>query len=93
MNLFKKKEYKFNNEIKNIKVIGAVGCISCEALFNNIKIALGELESNIEPVYIKDIDKAIEYGIMSVPGLIVNNTVVSVGKSLSVQKIKEILSE
>lgn len=91
--IFSKKEYKFNNEIKEVIVFGLPGCGSCEVLFLNCQKVLEELGADIKPVYVKDIEKLKEKGLMTVPSLLVNGNVISCGKSLSVRKLKEIFGQ
>lgn len=91
--MFSKKEYKFNNEIKEVTVFGLPGCGSCEVLFLNCQKVLEELGADIKPVYVKDIEKLKEKGLMTVPSLLVNGNVISCGKSLSVRKLKEIFGQ
>lgn len=91
--IFSKKEYKFNDEIKEVTVLGLPGCGSCEALFLGCQKVLEELGADIKPVYIKDMEKLKEKGLMTVPALLVNGNVISCGKSLSVKKLKEIFGQ
>ena len=47
------------------------------------------LITNVE--YITDIEKIMDYGIMSMPAIVVNEKVVSMGKVLKVSQVKELL--
>ncbi|MEE1086424.1 MAG: thioredoxin family protein [Schaedlerella sp.] len=78
------------NGICCIKVIGA-GCKSCHDQYNNVKTAVNNLGLSIEVEYITDIAKVMEYGVMSMPAIVVNEKVVSVGKVLSEKEITKIL--
>lgn len=103
---FKKKELKcacnanetsfepksFSGEITSIKVLGT-GCKSCNELNENCKIALKELGLGLEVEYIKDISAITSYNVLSVPALVVNEVVLSAGRTLSKSEIKELLSK
>ena len=77
-----------DNKITSIKVLGA-GCKSCHKQFENVKRAVEELELEIEVEYITDMEKVMAFGVMSMPAIVVNEKVVSMGKVLkSVEVIK-----
>ena len=94
----KKKEEEITNTccaeategICCIKVLGA-GCKSCHEQYENVKKAVLDmgLITNVE--YITDIEKIMDYGIMSMPAIVVNEKVVSMGKVLKVSQVKELL--
>lgn len=64
-----------------IKVLGA-GCKSCHEQYENAKKAIEELGLSVEVEYITDMEKVMAYGVMSMPALVVNEKVVSIGKVL-----------
>jgi small redox-active disulfide protein 2 len=74
----------------NIKILGS-GCKKCVALAVNTKTALqtAGLEADVEKV--TDIVAIASYGIMSTPGLVVNEKVVSSGRVLSASEIGALL--
>lgn len=72
-----------------IKVLGA-GCVSCHAQYENTKEAVKNLGLNIEVEYITDMQRVIEYGVMSMPALIVNDNVVSMGKVLKTKEVENL---
>lgn len=76
--------------IQSIKVLGT-GCKSCHEMYENTKTALKTVGINIEVEYITDIEKVMSYGIMSMPGLIINEKVVSVGKVLKSADVEKLL--
>ena len=92
------KDVKFSSEccgekvdgICCIKVLGA-GCSSCHTQYENTKDAVKNLGVDIEVEYITDMQKIMEYGVMSMPALVVNDKVVSMGKVLKEKEIAEIL--
>ena len=64
-----------------IKVLGA-GCKSCHEQYENAKQAIKNMELSVEVKYITDMKKVMEYGVMSMPAIVVNEKVVSMGKVL-----------
>lgn len=64
-----------------VKVLGA-GCKSCHEQYENAKKAIKDMGLSIEVEYITDMQKVMEYGAMSMPALVVNEKVVSMGKVL-----------
>ena len=100
-NLFKKncscekeqeKEFVKGEGNLNIKILGT-GCRNCVTLTENVKKALNELKINANVEKITDFQKISSYGIMSIPGLVVNEKIVSCGKVLKQEDIQKILRE
>lgn len=75
-----------------IKVLGA-GCKSCHELYENAKKAVENLGLNIEVEYITDMEKVMNYGVMSMPALLVNDKIVSVGKVLKQKDVEALIGE
>ena len=74
----------------NIKVLGS-GCKSCHKLYDNtLKAVEG---TGIEVEYITDMQKIIEYGVMSMPALVINEKVVSVGRVLKPAQIVSLVNK
>lgn len=78
--------------VQSVKILGS-GCKACHILYDNTKTAISELGLPIEVEDINDLEEVMSYGIMQVPGLVINGEVVSVGKALKVAAIKEILEK
>lgn len=76
--------------IQNIKVLGA-GCKSCHEMYENTKKAVEAAGIDVEVEYVTDMEKVMTYGIMSMPGLVVNEKVVSAGKVLKPADIEKLL--
>lgn len=74
--------------ISNIKVLGT-GCKSCRAQYENAKKAVEQSGLSVEVEYITDIEKVMEYSVMSMPALVVNDRVVSAGKVLKPEEIEQ----
>ena len=68
-------------EICCIKVLGS-GCKACHEQYENAKQAVKDIGLSVEVEYITDMQKVMEYGVMSMPALVVNEKVVSMGKVL-----------
>ena len=73
-----------------IKVLGS-GCKSCHQLYDNTLKAVEGM--GIEVEYITDLQKIMEYGAMSMPALVINEKVVSVGRVLKPAEISEIVEK
>lgn len=76
--------------IQSIKVLGA-GCKSCHEMYENTKAALKTAGIDIEVEYITDMEKVMGYGVMSMPGLVINEKVVSMGKVLKPADMEKLL--
>ena len=74
-----------------IQILGT-GCPKCKKLTENAEKAARELEDDYEIIKVTDINEIMKFGIMITPGLAVNGEVRSVGKVLSPDEIKKILS-
>lgn len=73
-----------------IKVLGA-GCKSCHELYENAKQAVNDMGLDLEVEYITDMQKVMEYGVMSMPALVVNEKVVAMGKVLKANEVVALL--
>ena len=75
-----------------VKVLGA-GCKSCHELYENAKQAVESMGLSVEVEYITDMQKVMEYGVMSMPAIVVNEKVVSMGKVLKAADVEKLLNE
>ncbi len=73
-----------------IEILGT-GCPKCKTLASNAELAAKELGVEYELVKITEISDIINYGVMMTPALVINSTVKSSGKLLSVDEITELL--
>lgn len=73
-----------------IKILGS-GCKSCIALTENTKAALEEIGMEAEVVKVTDFKEIMAYGVMSTPTLVIDEKVVSIGKTLKPKEISKIL--
>ena len=72
-----------------VKVLGA-GCKSCHEQYENAKEAVKNMGLDIEVEYITDMQKVMEYGVMSMPAIVVNEKVVSMGKVLKASEVEKL---
>ena len=75
-----------------IEILG-VGCPKCKQLTANAEAAAKELGICVEIAKVTDITKIMEYGVMMTPALAVDGRVVSSGKVLSKDEVKDILAK
>lgn len=73
-----------------IKVLGS-GCKNCHALLESAKEAVREMGLGIEVGYVTDMQEIMKYGVMSMPALVVNEKVVSMGKVLKAAEVGKLL--
>ena len=73
-----------------VKVLGA-GCKSCHEQYENAKQAVKNMGLTVEVEYITDMEKVMEYGVMSMPAIVVNEAVVSQGKVLKAADVEALL--
>lgn len=92
MKLFKKKQEEIRTVTgkKNLQILGS-GCAKCNKLEENTIEAAKALGASFEISHIKEISEILSMGVMSTPALAIDGKVVSSGKLLSVNEIKEIL--
>ena len=76
----------------SIKVLGA-GCKSCHEMYENTKEAVKNAGLSVEVEYITDMERVMGYGVMSMPGLVVNEKVVSMGKVLKAADVEKLLGD
>mgnify|MGYP000908189310 CR=1 FL=1 len=76
----------------NIKILGT-GCPSCKTLEQNTIKAISELGIDAKIEKITDIEKIMDYGVMSLPVLIANDKILTLGFVASVEEIKKLIKE
>ena len=76
--------------ISSIKILGA-GCKSCHEQYENAKAAVKAMGLSVEVEYITDMEKVMAYGVMSMPAIVVNEQVVSMGKVLKAADVEKLL--
>ncbi|MHC4488827.1 MAG: thioredoxin family protein [Planctomycetota bacterium] len=78
-------------KLVKIQILGT-GCPKCKKLTENAKKAARELDGDYEIIKVADINEIMKFGVMMTPALAVENEVKSVGKVLSTDEIKKIIS-
>ncbi len=73
-----------------VKVLGA-GCKSCHELYKYTQEAMKKMNIDVEVEYITDMKQIMTYGVMSMPALVVNEKVVSMGKVLKTAEVEKII--
>lgn len=74
-----------------IKVLGK-GCAGCKALFATVEKVVADLGINASLVKEEDIMKIMEYNVMTLPAIVIDEKVVAKGK-LSYEQVKELLAK
>ncbi|MGL4789984.1 MAG: thioredoxin family protein, partial [Anaerotignaceae bacterium] len=75
-----------------IKILGT-GCKNCTTLEENTKIALAQLDMKANVEKVTEMSDIASYGVMSTPGLVINEKVVSYGKVLKPNDIANIIKK
>lgn len=81
-----------NAAVSSIKVLGA-GCSSCHMQFENAKQAVQNMGLAVEIEYVTDLQKIMEYGVLSTPALVIDENVVAMGTVLSPADIEKLLQK
>jgi len=74
--------------MKNIKVLGT-GCASCKATIEMIRHLAEEKGVTIELEKIEDIQKIMNYSVMSTPAVVINGEVVHAGGIPKHEKVEQ----
>ena len=74
-----------------IEILGT-GCKKCKDLEEITKLAVGKLGGFHSVEKVEDIQKIMDYGVMSTPGLVVDGVVKSSGKLLNIDEVIAIIS-
>lgn len=75
-----------------IKVLGT-SCAGCKALYETTKQAIAELGIDATLVKEENIMQIMSYNVMTMPGLVIDEKVVSAGKRLSLSEVKALLAK
>ena len=73
-----------------IKVLGA-GCKKCHELYENTKSAAMKSTREVSVEYITDMQIVMNYGVMSMPAVVINEKVVSMGRVLSADEVLKLI--
>ena len=77
-----------------VKVLGS-GCKSCHALLENAQEAVKAMgkENDIQVEYITDMEKVMQYGVMSMPALVICEKIASFGKVLKPDEVRALIEK
>ncbi len=75
----------------NIKILGP-GCARCQQLEKTTKEVVKELGVDAEVEEVKDINKIMEYPILTTPGLVINDTLVCAGRVPNKAEITQLIA-
>lgn len=73
-----------------IQILGT-GCPKCKKLTENAEAAAKELGIEFEIEKVADINQIMSFGVMMTPALAIDGKVVSAGKVLGVDEIKQLI--
>lgn len=76
----------------HIKILGT-GCSKCSELKRLVKEVITEKELDAEIEEIKDLNKILEYPIITTPGVVIDEKLVSSGRLPSKDDITRLLTE
>lgn len=68
-------------------------CKSCHEQYENAQEAVKSMGLPNEVEYITDMEKVVNYGVMSMPAIVVNEKVVSMGKVLKAKDVEKLLQK
>ena len=75
-----------------IKVLGT-GCATCKKLYKMVDDAVADLGVDADVVYVTEMADIVGAGIMSTPGLIVNDKVKSAGRLPKMKEVRQMIEE
>jgi small redox-active disulfide protein 2 len=74
-----------------IEILG-MGCPKCKKLYENTQSAVKELNVQAEVVKVEDIQKIMDYGLMSTPAIAIDGEVKAAGRIPTPDEIKKWIS-
>ena len=77
--------------MKKIQILGT-GCPKCKALTQNAEAAAKEMGVECQIEKVTEINEIMKFGVMMTPALVVDGQVKVVGKVISPEQIKAMLS-
>ncbi len=77
--------------MKTIKILGT-GCPKCKTTYSNVMEAIEESGVEAEVIKVEDIEKIMEYNVMSTPAVLVDEEIKIKGRVAKVDEIVKLLS-
>ena len=81
-----------NSNNARIKILGT-GCANCKKLEENTLEAVKEMGLDLTVGHVQDMAQIASYGVMSTPGFVLDEKVLSYGKVLTKEEIINLLKE
>ena len=81
-----------NTNNARIKILGP-GCSNCKKLEENTLEALKEMDIDLTVGHVQDMEKIASYGVMSTPGFVLDEKVLSYGQVLNKNEIIKLLKD
>ncbi|MDU5080295.1 thioredoxin family protein [Tissierella carlieri] len=75
-----------------IKILGA-GCDKCDKSYDNAVKAAADLGIEVEIEKVEDLITMMKYGIMTTPGIVVDEKVIMVGRVPKVEEFKSMIQK
>ena len=76
----------------NIKILGP-GCARCDQLGKTTREAVKELGIDATVEEVKDINKIVEYAVLTTPGLIINEELVCAGRVPNKAEVTQLIAD
>lgn len=75
-----------------IKILGA-GCDKCDTSHDNASKAIEEMGSDVKIERVEDLITMMKYGVMSTPGIVIDEKVIMVGRIPEVKEFKDMIEK
>ena len=75
-----------------IEILGT-GCAKCITLEKIVREVVSQLDGDYAVVKVDDIMEIMKYNILSMPGLVINGKLISTGKVLNADEIRQHIKE
>ena len=85
-------QYHKEDKFMIIKILGT-GCKKCKKMEENVRQAVKELNIDAQIEKVEDFKEIMKYKVISTPGLVIDEKVVSTGKLLKTKEIIKILDK